>query len=425
MIIGIDASRANKKHKSGTEWYAYYLIRWLAKIDKENSYILYSDKPLEGGLLDLGSFQYFEGCSCNNEIKFDKRGYQIIKSPYNNFKGKVLKWPFPYFWTQGRLSWEMLWHSPDILFIPSHTLPFFYAKKSVVTIHDIGFETNNFLYPKEYIIKGKYKKIINLLVKIISGGKYEATYLDYLRWSTKYALKKAQKIITVSNFTENEIKKVYKLKRDNIFVVHNGYNKFLYKKILNKDKIREVLNKYDIDSPYFFYIGRLEKKKNIPYLIEAFALFKENNKNLNYKLVLVGDAGYCYDEINCLIHQYRLIDDVIMPGWIKEEDIPYLYNGAEAFIFPSLYEGFGIPLLQAMACEVPILASNIEPIKEVVKDAALLFDPKNINSITQAINKIIFDKQLKNNLTKKGAEIVKGYSWEKSAKETLKVLLKK
>ncbi len=425
MIIGIDASRANKKHKSGTEWYAYYLIRWLAKIDKENSYILYSDKPLEGGLLDLRSSQYFEGDSHDNKIRFDKKGFQIIKSPYNNFKGKILKWPFSYFWTQGRLSWEMLWHSPDILFIPSHTLPFFHAKKSVVTIHDIGFETNNFLYPKEYIIKGKYKKIVNLLIKIISAGKYEATYLDYLRWSTKYTLKKAQTIITVSNFTKNEIKRVYKLKKDNIFVVHNGYNKFLYKKIFNKDKIKEILNKYDIDSPYFFYIGRLEKKKNIPFLIEAFALFKENNKNLNYKLVLVGDAGYCYDEINCLIHQYRLIDDVIMPGWIKEEDIPYLYNGAEAFIFPSCYEGFGIPLLQAMACEVPILASNIESIKEVVKDAALLFDLKDINSIAQAMNRIVFDKQLKNNLIKKGAEIAKDYSWEKTAKETLKVLLKK
>ena len=425
MLIGIDASRANRKHKSGTEWYAYYLIRWLAKIDKKNNYVLYSDKPLEGGLADLCSKQYFEKDFKKTEIKFDKGGFQVIKSPYNNFKGKILKWPFSYFWTQGRLSLEMLLHSPDILFVPSHALPLFHAKNSVITIHDIGFETHRFLYPKEYIIKGKYKHLINWLVKIISRGKYEATYLDYLRWSTRHALNRAKKIITVSYFTKKEIERVYKIKKENIFVVHNGYNKFLYKRISNKNKVKEILDKYDIDSPYFFYIGRLEKKKNIPFLIEAFALFKESNKNLNYKLVLVGDAGYCYDEINCLIHQYRLADEIIMPGWVKEEDVPYLYSGAEAFIFPSYYEGFGIPLLQAMACGTPILASDIEVIREVVQEAALFFDPRDINSIVNAMRKVVVDQKLKYDLVKKGAEVIKNYSWEKTAKETLKVLLKK
>ncbi len=425
MLIGIDASRANKSHKSGTEWYSYYLIRWLAKIDKDNQYILYSPEPLRGGLLDLTTKQYRDKSGSKERIEFDKKGFQIIKSPYNNFRAKILKWPFFYFWTQGRLSLEMLFSPPDILFVPSHTLSFIHPKKSIMTVHDIGFERDYYLYSREQILPGRQKDLADFLVKIISLGKYRANFLDYLKWSTQYALKHAWRIITVSEFTKQEIKDVYGLKRNNIFVVHNGYNKLLYKKIDDRKKIKEILNKYDIETPYFFYIGRLERKKNIPALIEAFALFKEQSKNLRHKLVLVGDASYGYDEINYLIHQYRLIDDVIMPGWVDELDVPYLYSGAEAFIFPSCYEGFGIPLLQAMATRTPILASKAASIPEVVGEAAILFNPNDIFSMAQAMKKIVSNRQLREDLVNKGIKRVKNFSWEKCAQQTLKNMLSK
>jgi glycosyltransferase involved in cell wall biosynthesis len=129
----------------------------------------------------------------------------------------------------------------------------------------------------------------------------------------------------------------------------------------------------------------LEKKKNTPALIESFANARERNKSIREKLLLVGDASYGYDEVNYSIREFGLDNEVIMPGWVEEEDMPYLFNGATAFIFPSRYEGFGIPLLEAMACETPVACSCSSSIPEVVLDAALSFNPHDIKSMTDAI----------------------------------------
>jgi glycosyltransferase involved in cell wall biosynthesis len=430
MLIGIDASRANRDHRSGTEWYSYYLIRWLAKLDSRNQYILYTDKPLMDGLLNLTTKQHvYNSNTTEDVIEFDNEGYQILKSPYNNFKAKILRWPFNFLWTQGRLSLEMIFKKVDVLFVPSHTLPTIHPKKSVITIHDIGFERDRRLYGHEQMgPEDKIgKKIINFFVKLFTIGKYGANSVDYHSWSTKYALKMALKVITVSHFTKKELIEVYgatdrekQALANKIKVIHNGYNRFLYKKIDEKDKAQEVFKKYDIEEPYILYIGKLEKKKNTPALIEAFAIMRGKNKDIKHKLVLVGDASYGYDEVKYMISEYLLDDEVIMPGWIEETDMPYIYSGATAFIFPSLYEGFGIPVIQAMACEVPVAASNTASIPEVVGDAALLFDPHDVNSIAQAMAEVITDNELRKKLIKRGKKRVKNFSWEECAKETLK-----
>lgn len=421
MLIGIDASRANRDHKSGTEWYSYYLIRWLAKLDKENQYILYTDKPLKNGLLDLTTKQHFSDLEEKQEIKFDKDGYQVIKSPYNNFQAKVLNWPFNFFWTLGRLSLEMLIHRPDVLFVPAHSLPLFFPKKTIITIHDIAFERNRFLYQVDNIgPEGKaLRKMFCFFIKIFTLGEYGANSTDYLRWSTRFSLKYAKKIITVSNFSKNEILKMYKAEAGKIKVIYNGYNKRLYRKIDDKEKIKETLNKYGLEKPYVLYVGRLEKKKNIPALVEAFAVLRDNNKNIKHKLVLIGDASFGYDEAKYIIREFALDLEVIMPGWVEEEDLPYIYNGASVFIFPSKYEGFGIPLLQAMACQVPIAASCLPVLKEVAEGAALFFNPNDINSMEKALKDIIVDSKLRQRLIAKGKERINNFSWEKCARETL------
>ena len=374
MLIGIDASRANRNHKSGVEWYSYYLIRWLAKLDSKNQYILYIDKPLRGGLLNLTTKQHIGSSEIIDEkIEYDEDGFQRIRSPHNNFKAKILKWPFNFLWSQGRLYLEMVFKKPDVLFIPAHTLPLIHPKKSIITIHDIGFKRNKRLYEDKQIgPKEKFgKKFVNLFVKIITMGRYSASSKDYLCWSTRSALKRAKKIITVSHFTKKELIDVYgahidkALLEEKIKAVHNGYNKYLYKKINNEEEVDKVLEKYDIKKPYLLYIGRLEKKKNTPALIEAFSIAREKNKNIKHRLVLVGDASFGYDEVKYMINEFDLEDEVIMPGWVEENDMPYLYSGAEAFVFPSLYEGFGIPIIQAMACEVPVIASDIASIAEI------------------------------------------------------------
>ncbi|MFH1661818.1 MAG: glycosyltransferase family 1 protein [Candidatus Falkowbacteria bacterium] len=432
MLIGIDASRANRSHKSGTEWYSYYLIRWLAKLDKENQYILYTDKPLVGGLIDLGTKQYINkegGRDTDNEdeIKFDKNGYQIIKSPYNNFKAKVLEWPFSFLWTQLRFSLEMLFRAPDVLFVPAHTLPRIHPKKSVVTVHDIGFERERIIYNKENIISGNniYRIIINLFVRVFTFGKYGANILDYHSWSVKFALKKAKKIITVSNFSKQEMVEIYGAKEEKIKVIYNGYNRHLYKKIsAQEDEIKNVLNKYDIEGQFIFYLGRLEKKKNTPALIEAYAIMRQEHKDIKHKLVLVGDASHGYDEVKYAIKEFDLDSEIITTGWAPEVDVPYIYNGADVFVHPSRYEGFGITIIQAMACGTPVATSWVASIPEVAGDAALLFNPNDTKSIADAMAKIILDKDLKNDLINKGFKRAENFSWEKCARETLAELNK-
>lgn len=421
MLIGIDASRANKSHKTGTEWYSYYLIRWLAKLDNKNQYILYTDTPLTGGLLDLTTEQYIPQSGAYEKVEFDNNDFQIIHSPYNNFKAKILNWPFNFFWTQGRLSLEMLAHRPDLLFVPAHTLPIIHPRRSLVTIHDIAFEREAGLYQEE-AIKSDSRPInflINALTLIFTLGKYRANNLDYLRWSTQYGLKHARKVITVSNYSKHDLINYYKVDSNKISVIYNGYNSSLFRKIDDRKKIDEVLAKYGIDQPFIFYVGRIEIKKNMAKLIEAFYLMKQENKNINHKLVLTGKASYGYDEINYTIQEFGLANDVILTGWVDEQDLPYLFNAATAFVFPSNYEGFGIPLLQAMACGTAIIASCNTSIPEVVGEAALLFNPLSAKSIAEAIERVIVDIDLRNRLIATGEIRVKRFNWAKCAEETL------
>lgn len=398
MIIGIDASRANRQHKSGTEWYSFYLIKNLAAFDKKNKYWLYIDTPPAPELAGA-----------------------VAANP--NFSFKFLKWPLPFFWTLGRLTLEMFWKRPDVLFIPAHGLPLFGPRQTINTIHDIAFVRERNLYRSEKIKTRTVgsRRIINFLIKLLTLGEYRSESVDYLFWSTAFALRHAGKIITVSEFTKREILSLYpKTPAAKIIVIHNGYNKGLYRQLSQPEKIREILDRYGLEPPYFLYVGRLEKKKNTLALIEALALLRENQPQIKEKLVLIGDAGFGYDEIKYVIEEFNLDDDVCMPGWVKEEDMPYIFNAASAFIFPSKHEGFGIPVLQALACGVPTTVSNIPVLKEIAGDAVLYFNQNDNREIATAMARIISDQKLKAELKVKGLARVKEFSWEKCARATLK-----
>lgn len=400
MTIGIDASRANLKRKTGTEWYSFYLIKYFAQIDKKNKYILYLNKP------------------ATEELK------AVIKDN-PNFKIKVLNWPFVSFWTLGRLTWEMIWHSPSVLFVPAHAMPLVYPRKTVNTIHDIAFTREEDLYRSTRVKTDgpKSRRLIELLVKLMTGGKYASNSLDYLHWSTEFALNRAKKIITVSNFTKQEIMNVYpKVKKGKIKVVLNGYNDELYKVTQDCNKVKSVLEKYDLEGPYFLYVGRIEKKKNTPALIEALSILRDNHPDIKEKMLLIGDASFGYDEVKYVIEQFDLESDVIMPGWIDEEDMPCILNGASGFVFPSKHEGFGIPVLQAMSCGVPIAASSIPAIKEVAHDAVLYFDYNDKYAISEAMANLVKNKELREELIERGLKRCKNFSWEKCARDTLQEL---
>ncbi|MFA6416984.1 MAG: glycosyltransferase family 1 protein [Patescibacteria group bacterium] len=401
MTIGIDASRANLKRKTGTEWYSFYLIKNLAKIDKENKYLLY--------LNDLPSSELQE----------------IIKDN-PNFSVKFLHWPFLSFWTLGRLTLEMIFHKPDILFIPAHTMPLVYPKRTINTIHDIAFARDRNLYQSKGVKTDRAlsKKIVEFLVRLFTLGKYHSESLDYLYWSTDFALRRAKKIITVSNFTKQDILSFYpRAKANNITVIHNGYNDDLYKMGRDQEKIKAKLEKYNLEQPYFLYVGRLEKKKNTPALIEALSIMHDSHPEIKEKLVLIGDASFGYDEVKYVIEEFNLNNEVLMPGWVAEEDMPCIFNGASAFIFPSKHEGFGIPILQAMACGLPVACSDIPVFKEVAADAVLYFNHEDKKAIAEAMAKIINNRELHQELIKKGLERAQNFSWQKCAEETLKEIL--
>jgi len=400
MIIGIDASRANRQRKTGTEWYSFYLIQNLAKIDKTNKYWLYLNMPPTPEL-------------------------QAAIKDNPNFTFKYLKWPLYSFWTLGRLSLEMLICRPDVLFVPAHTLPLFGPKRNINTIHDIAFVRERNLYLSEKVktrIIGS-RNLINIFVKIITLGKYEADSVDYLYWSTAFALKYAKKIITVSDFTKQEILSIYpKTKVDKISVIHNGYNTDIFRPVVDEEKINAVLDKYGITRPYFLYVGRLEKKKNTPALIEALSLVRENNPEIKEKLVLIGNASFGFDEVKYVIEEFNLNQDVYIPGWVEEADLPYVYNAASAFVFPTRHEGFGIPILEAMACGLPVIASDLPVLREVAEEAVLYFNHNDKREIAEAMVRIVKDKALREELIAKGLMQSHKFSWEKCARETLELM---
>jgi len=401
MTIGIDASRANRRYKTGTEWYSFYVIKNLADLDHDNRYVLYtSDDPA-------------------SELK-------AVVLDHPNFSIKVLRWPFHFFWTLGRLSIEMIFARPDILFVPAHTLPLFQPRKTITTIHDIAFRRERALYYEKKLPTSTRlgQILLNSLVKLITFSKYEPNSVDYLDWSTRYAFKRAKKIITVSDFTKQEILELYpQAKAASIVAIHNGYNDHIYHHIDDPERIDDILSKYGLERPYFLYVGRLEKKKNTPALIEAFALFKERNPGFNHELVLIGSANYGFDEVKYVIEEFNLNKDVIMPGWVEEHDLPYIYNGAVAFIFPTKHEGFGIPIIQSLACGLPTAVSDIPVLREVAGDSVLYFDPNNRQSICQALERLVTDQILRADLIQRGYERAKEFSWRKCAEETWREIL--
>jgi glycosyltransferase involved in cell wall biosynthesis len=317
----------------------------------------------------------------------------------------------------------MLWNRPDVLFIPAHTLPLFGPRKTVNTIHDIAFFRDRSLYFSEKAktrIPGS-RRLIDFLVRLITLGKYRSGSVDYLYWSTAFALRHARKIIAVSEFTKQEILSLYpKAKSKKISVVHNGYNNVLFRPLDNETKIQAVLDKYGISKPYFLYVGRLEKKKNTPALIEALALVRENNPEIKEKLVLIGNASFGFDEVKYVIEEFDLNNEVYIPGWVDEADLPYIYNAASAFVFPTKHEGFGIPILESLACGLPTIVSDIPVLREIAAEAVLYFDHTDKHDIAQAMVKIIKDKSLREELKAKGLVLSHKFSWRKCAEDTLR-----
>lgn len=363
MLIGLDASRANRVQKTGVEWYSYHLIQELKKIDRRNRYFLYSPDELRGDLAVLPS----------------------------GWKGKILKWIPKFLWTQIRLSWEMIANPPNLLFIPAHVIPIIHSKKVITTCHDLGFER----FPQAYSFWQR----------------------KYLQWSTKFNLKHALKIITPSEFTKKELIDLYSADPDKIVVIYLGYDN----KVYNLDPPgEEKTPEPRALCPFILYIGRLEKKKNLLNLIKAFKILKTNYQTKeikDQKLVLIGKPGFGYKEIKKELKDEK---DIVHFDW-KENSLSFLKR-ASLFVFLSFYEGFGLPVLEAMACGVPIIVSRAGSLPEITGEATFSVDPTKPKEIAEAMKTMLEDVNKREELKAKGLKRAKEFSWSKCAKETLALI---
>ena len=282
-----------------------------------------------------------------------------------------------------------------MLFVPAHIIPPIHPRQTVTTCHDVGFERFPELYSKKE--------------------------LRYHRWSMRRAVKVATRIITVSEFTKREMAEVYNIHPEKVDVVYNSYDENTYRVINDQAAIDRCRRQYGLEKPYFLYVGRLEHKKNSPFLVKTFLQFVRRYPD--YQLALVGLPGFGYEEVQQLLRELdsegRSIKQL---GYVPEPDLPYLHNGAFGFIFPSLYEGFGIPVLQAMACGLPVLCSRIASLPEIGLHSALYFDPKKSDELVSLLEQFVNSEPLRADLRQKGLQRVKSFSWQKCADQTLKLL---
>ena len=360
--IGIDARWAFKETKTGIEEYAYRLLEALTRIHiGGKTFLLYKDK------------------SDQNTLGF--------KLP-NNFKIKEM-WA-PTAWSQTRLTLEMLFFQPDVLFVTGHVLPFISPKKTIVTIHGLEYE-----YFPEY---------------------YPEKFLQYLRWSTKYAVKHAYKIIAVSNATKNDLVKLYNVHPDKIRVIHHGFTtagRFL---LANDRRLQPTNHQQE---PYLLYIGRIETKKNILGILAAYEILKEKYR-LPHQLILAGKPGYGYRHIKSKIKNCKF--EILSLGYVTEQKKWELLSGADAFLFPSFYEGFGLPILEAQALGVPVITANVSSMPEVAGEGGVFVDPKQPEEIAETTYKVVSDKEMKIFLVQRGFENIEKFSWDKCARKTLQML---
>lgn len=358
MVIGIEAERANTAQKTGVEHYARQLIEHLAKVDSQNQYVLYLRSSPQDWFLKLPK----------------------------NFRIKVM--PFPIFWTQLRLSWEMLVATVDVLLIPASAIPLIHPKNSVVTVHDLAWK----YYPETFTLSNRL----------------------FLDWSTGFAVRRARTVIAVSEATKQDLIKFYKVPASKIQVVHHGYDP-------------ELKNFVEQNSPsglpesYVLYLSTLQPRKNPEGLIEAFALLKKNRPELKEKLVIVGKPGWKYGKILETIYRHK--DSVVYLGHLPDVQRNAVLKQARLLVLPSFYEGFGMTILEAFAAGVPVAVGNVSSMPEVAGEAAVYFNPHDPNSIKLAMEKVLFSPELSHHLVALGNERLKGFSWDKCARATLQVLI--
>ncbi|MEK7451738.1 MAG: glycosyltransferase family 1 protein [Patescibacteria group bacterium] len=373
IIYAIDAWSANQKKKSGVETYAYQLIQTMKQhpLEQNERVVLYSPTKLQGPLAELP----------------------------NGWEEKTLSWPFRFGWMQGRVSLELFRRPPSVFFVPAQGIPRRLPTVScpiVTTIHDVGFARRPDLYDA-----ASRKRLVKL---------------------TKRSVRNASHLITISEFSKSEIVSIYRVSPDRITTTHLAADTSIYKQ-LSQEEIEPVLERNRLGKHFFLYVGRLDQKKNVETIIRAFDQFKlDRGVGDPYELVLVGEPGFGFASMKNWIDHARSKDQIHTLGYLETSDIAALMNAATAFLFPSWYEGFGIPNLEALACGAPLILSDIPAHREVIGDAGLFVSPENADAFAKAMKQIVEDPTFKETLNQKGLARTALFDWKKTAEKTWEVL---
>ncbi|WP_319589972.1 glycosyltransferase family 1 protein [uncultured Draconibacterium sp.] len=369
MKIGIEGQRLYRKKKHGMDMVALELIKNLQKLDTKNEYVVF--------------------------VKPDEDNNCIPSAP--NFKiVELAGGPYPT-WEQLALPKAAKNEGCDILHCTSNTGPIRSEVPLITILHDII-----------------YLESISIFKK--AGTWYQKLGNMYRRWVVPPVVKKSLRVSTVSNFEKERIKSFMGL-GDNLVAIYNGVGKH-FQKIDDEQLLQEAKRKYNLPDKFLFFLGNTDPKKNTPNVLKAFADFN-NDSTVKYKLVMLDYEESALQTILKDIGHPELREDIFLTGYVVNTDLPAIINQCEVFLYPSLRESFGIPILEGMACGVPVITSNTSSMPEVAGGAAELVDPLKPEEITAAINRILGDEKLYNSLVEKGMERAKQFSWEKIAGDYL------
>jgi len=274
-------------------------------------------------------------------------------------------------------------------------LPLLHPRRCVVTVHDMGFQ----FYPQAHRRSDRL----------------------YLRWSTAWNARQATAVLADSEATRRDLLSLCPVDGAKVRVVYLGRDEGLAP-VSGRGRLDEVRSRYGIPGRYMLYLGTLQPRKNLDRLVEAFARLAGEPSLQGVDLVLAGKRGWLYESLFARVSRLGLEGRVLFPGYVSDADMAALYSGALATVFPSLYEGFGMPVLEAQSCGVPVVTSNNSSLPEVAGDAALQVDPTDVDAIASAIHRVVADETLRAELIRRGFENVKRFSWQKCAQETLAVL---
>lgn len=360
LTIAIDASRTTTAQRTGTENYALQLIRALLALDTPHRYLLYfRDTPPAGLFADHSR-------ACRKVI------------------------PAPRAWTHTRFAWALWRERPDVTFVPAHTLPLWFPGPAVVTVHDLGYVYFPYAHP--------------------------AASRLYLNWSTRHSVGRATRIIADSLATSKDLAAHYGVSENRITLVYPGGDESL-NRVTDPQVLAAMRNRYRLPERYLLFVGTLQPRKNIARIVQAYKRWRSGQPKPDVALVLAGQQGWLYDP-----RWTAGVEGVFLPGYVADADVAALYSGAQALVFPTLHEGFGFPVLEAMRCGTPVITSNTSSLPEVAGDAALLVNPGDVEEISQAMGRVMTDQALRADLVTKGYQQAQQFTWRHTAEQTMHVL---